>query len=78
MAESKPTTVTIPLNLTAEEAQDFAVLCRRINLDHLRRLAWRGAGDTEITVGRWAVIFGRISEELARAGYTHTGTREGE
>jgi|GraSoi_2013_40cm_1033754.scaffolds.fasta_scaffold235389_2 hypothetical protein len=79
MATNEPTTVTIPLNLTPEEARDLAVLCHRIKPEHLNPIAWRGAGDTAVTVGRWITVLDRIGGELARAGYhIHARPAEGE
>jgi hypothetical protein len=69
MATEQPTTVSITLKLSTEEAQDLAVLLPRLNVTHLQRVAWRSTGDTDITVARWGVVLKRLGDELARAGY---------
>ena len=63
------TTITIPLKLTTDEAQDFAVLLPRLVADRLVRFSWRSQGDTDVTVARWGIVIKRISDELGRAGY---------
>jgi hypothetical protein len=69
MDSQEPTTVSITLNLTTDEAQDLAVLLPRLNVTHLQRVAWRSTGDTDVTVARWGVVLKRLADELARAGY---------
>ena len=78
MDANENTTATITLKLTTDEAQDFAVLCRRLVADGLVRFAWRSAGDTDVTVARWGIVLQRIADELGRAGYAavhHGGPR---
>jgi hypothetical protein len=60
--------ITITLSLSTAEAIDFAVLVPRLSTD-LNRYAWRSCGDTPDTVARWAVVLGRLGEELGKAGY---------
>jgi hypothetical protein len=63
------TTITIPLKLTTDEAQDFAVLRPRLVADRLVRFSWRSCGDTDVTVARWGVVLKRIADQLAASGY---------
>ena len=69
MDTDQPTTVTITLKLSTEEAQDLAVLLPRLIADRLQRFSWRSQGDTDVTVARWGVVLKRIADELGRAGY---------
>ena len=70
MDTDQPTTVTITLKLSTEEAQDLAVLLPRLVADRLTRFSWRSCGDTDVTVARWNVIIQRIADELGRAGFS--------
>ena len=61
MDTDQPTTVTITLKLSTEEAQDLAVLLPRLVADRLTRFSWRSCGDTDITVARWQAFTGEVA-----------------
>ena len=68
-----PSTITIMLELSVDEAQALAVLCSRLTPGVLAGLT-HGAADHVVIVARWGVVTQRIAGLLGAAGYPHPRT----
>jgi hypothetical protein len=66
-------TTTIPLPLTAVQAQALSDLCQRLSKEYLARFVWRGAGESDATVDTWMAALRRLGEALKGAGFPPKG-----